>query len=119
MGPTTPDKAHDYVHPQLNCEVNAVSGHYVLTEEKRLALGGREVLYFVGSAVIDTACCGPGGCGYALVAGMIADYAYRRALDGRPVSRVACISDSRLQAEVRSRIMAAEHVSQVLFEDSA
>jgi hypothetical protein len=106
----------DYVHPRLNVEVNAVSGHYVLTGERRMAVAGGEVLYFLGCAVIDTACCGPGGCGYALVAGMIGDYAYRRAEDGRPVSRVAAIRDPALRADLHRRITAETHVSQVLFD---
>lgn len=108
--------AHDYRHPRLNDPVDAVSGHYVLTDERRLPVADGEVLYFTGYAVVDTACCGPGGCGYALVAGKIIDYAHRRSEDSRPVSRVMPIDDPALQAEVRRRIMAADHVSQVLFD---
>ena len=110
--------ARDYLHPRLDEQVDAVSGHYTLTDEKRLALADGEVLYFTGYAVVDTACCGPGGCGYALVAGTIVDYAYRHSEDGRPVSRVAPIDDPALQDAVRRRIMAADHVSQVLFAAS-
>ncbi len=106
----------EFVHPQLNREVDAVSGHYVLTEERRLTLDEGQVLYFLGCATIDTACCGPGGCGYALVAGWIVEYAGRRAEDGRPVSRILVIEDPGLQAEIRRRILALEHVFQVLFE---
>jgi len=116
MNTGTTSQARDYTHPLLNCEVEAVSGHYELISERRLTTGNREVLYFVGCAVIDTACCGPGGCGYALVAGEILDYACRRTEDGRPVSRILAIGAPDIQADLRRRIMAAEHVSQVLFE---
>ncbi|HDI59333.1 MAG TPA: hypothetical protein ENF48_03075 [Desulfobacteraceae bacterium] len=115
---TDDSAARDYLHPRLNDQVDAVSGHYTLTDEKRLATAGGEILYFIGCAVVDTACCGPGGCGYALVAGKIVDYAYRRGENGRPVSRVAPIDNPALQAEVQRRIMAADHVSQVLFDRS-
>jgi hypothetical protein len=108
----------DYLHPRLNVQVDAVSGHYTLIDEKRLATAGGEVLYFTGCAVVDTACCGPGGCGYAVVAGKIIDYAYRHGEGGRPVSRVAPIDNLALQDAVRRRIMATDHVSQVLFDAS-
>jgi hypothetical protein len=115
---TDKSTACDYLHPRLNEPVDAVSGHYTLTDERRLAVTEGEVLYFTGYDVVDTACCGPGGCGYALVAGKIIDYAYRHDDDGRPVSRVAPIDDPALQDAVRRRIMAADHVSQVLFAAS-
>jgi hypothetical protein len=115
---TNNSPGRDYRHPRLDLQVDAVSGHYVLTDERRLPVADGEVLYFTGYAVVDTACCGPGGCGYALVAGKIIDYAYRRSEDGRPVSRVVPIDNPALQAEVRNRIMAADHVSQVLFDAS-
>lgn len=108
----------DYPHPRLNDPVDAVSGHYVLTGERRLPVADGEVLYFAGYAVVDTACCGPGGCGYALVAGKIVAYAHRRGEDGRTVSRVIPIRDPALRAELHRRITAAEHVSQVLFDPS-
>ena len=106
----------EYVHPQPGLEIEAVGGHYVLTREARIEIGDRTVLYFVGYGVFDTTCCGAGGCGYALVPGELIDYAHRRTVDGRPVSRVIPIDDPALQALVRQRIMATEYVSQVLFE---
>ena len=118
MSKTNQRAARDYLHPRLDEQVDAVSGHYTLTGEKRLAVADGEVLYFTGYAVVDTACCGPGGCGYALVAGKIIDYAYHHDDDGRPVSRVAPIDDPALQDAVRRRILAADHVSQVLFAAS-
>lgn len=118
MSKTNERAGRDYLHPRLNEQVDAVSGHYVLTGERRLAVVDGEVLYFTGYAVVDTACCGPGGCGYALVAGKIVAYAHRRSENGRPVSRVIPIDDPALQAEMGRRIMAADHVSQVLFDAS-
>lgn len=108
----------DYPHPRISEQVDAVSGHYMLTDEKRLAVADGQVLYFTGYAVVDTACCGPGGCGYAVVAGKIIGHAYRRSADGRAVSRVVPIDDPGLQAEIGRRIMATDHVSQVLFDPS-
>ncbi|MDP7111772.1 MAG: hypothetical protein QGH45_07405 [Myxococcota bacterium] len=62
-----PISAERYVHEPLDTEVTAVAGHYVLTREERLEVGGRELLYVLGHAIFDTSCCGMGGCGYALV----------------------------------------------------
>ena len=106
----------EYLHPQPGLEIEAAGGHYVLTREARIEIGNRTVLYFIGHGVFDTTCCGAGGCGYALVPGTLIDYAHRRADDGRPVSLVIPLDDPELRAVVCQRIMAAEHVSQVLFE---
>lgn len=105
----------EYIHQRLNQEITAVSGHYVLIKEVRLPLQGREVLYVVGYAVIDTSCCGIGGCAYALVPGFILDWRYRKNKDGLAVSQVEPIHDEAIQKEVRWLIEKKETVQQVSF----
>ena len=51
----------DFIHPVLNEEVRTISGHYELARENRFAFKGREVLYYIGCAVVDSSCCAPGG----------------------------------------------------------
>lgn len=62
---------YEYIHDKLDEEIDALAGHFVFEKEVRLPYQGKEVLYLVGYAVIDKSCCGPGGCGYALVPGYI------------------------------------------------
>ena len=44
-------ESHEYIHHDLNREVTAIGGHYVLTKEVRLPFEGREALYVVGYAI--------------------------------------------------------------------
>lgn len=47
-------KTELYEHLPLNTEVKAIAGHQVVTGEFRLPFDGREVLYLVGYAVMDS-----------------------------------------------------------------
>lgn len=105
----------DYAHAELNQEVTAIGGSYVLTKEARLPMKGREFLYLTGHAVFDTSCCGDGGCGYALVPGMIVEWRYRTNEAGLPVSKVEPIRDPALQEKIKRLILETEMVNQVSF----
>jgi hypothetical protein len=106
----------DFIHPVLNKAVRTISGHYILSQEKRLSYNGQEVLYLIGCAAVDTSCCGPGGCAYALVPGYIRDWKYKTGSDDRFVSRVEPIRDADVQSEIRRLIMKKDSVQQVNFE---
>jgi hypothetical protein len=106
----------DFIHPVLNKAVRSISGHYILGQEKRLSYSGREVLYFIGCAVVDASCCGPGGCSYALVPGYVKDWKYKTGSDDLSVSRVEPIRDAGVQSGIRRVIMKKEPVQQVDFE---
>ena len=108
----------EYVHQELNREITAIGGHYVLTKEVRLPFRGREVLYLVGCAVVDTSCCGAGGCAYALVPGFILEWKSQTDGDGLAVSQVEPIRDEATQREVRRLIEMEEEgpVHQVIFQ---
>jgi hypothetical protein len=105
-----------YVHQELNQDIAAIGGHYVLTREVRLPFHGREVLYLVGCAVVDTSCCGAGGCAYALVPGFILEWKSQTDGDGLAVSQVEPIRDKALQREIGRLIKEAEPVHQVTFQ---
>ena len=105
----------DFIHPVLDKAVETISGHYILGQEKRLSYNGREVLYFIGCAVVDTSCCGPGGCSYALVPGYIKDWKYKVGSGDLSVSRVEPIRDAGVQSEIRRLIMNKDPVQQVDF----
>ena len=104
----------EYTH-ELNQEVLSISGRYELEKEERMALNGREVLYVIGNAVVDSSCCGFGGCRYAVVPGFIVNWQSRTNEKGRSVSDVEPISDGKTRDEIRKLLEKAEWVSQVQF----
>jgi hypothetical protein len=108
----------EFIHPVLGEPVAAVGGHYVFTTEVRMPFRGRELLYHVGYAVVDTACCGAGGAVFASVAGFVGAWHSARSADGAPVSRVLPVEDGALQVEIRRMVKARERVHQVNFIDA-
>lgn len=50
-------------------ELELVNGHYELGEAVRTSIDGHDILYSLGSALLDNSCCGSFGCAYALVIG--------------------------------------------------
>lgn len=104
----------DYTH-DLKREVRAISGGYELDAEGKIELDGREILYAVGNAFVDSSCCGSWGCRYALVPGYVLTWQYRQNEDGIPVTRVAPITDERVREQVTELIEAREQVTQVRF----
>lgn len=104
-----------YIHQEMNREVTAIGGHYVLVKEARLLFQGREVLYIVGHAAFDTSCCGAGGCAYALVPGYILRWKTRRNEDGLVVSEVEPVDDPGVRERLRAFIEKEEVVHQVRF----
>ena len=107
--------AHDYTHPQLGQEISAIGGHYVLTDERRIPCNGREILYFVGYTVLDSTCCGVGGCAYVLVPGFIQEWKYKKSSDDAAVSQIEPIRDFTAQQEIRRLIQRKEVFHQVTF----
>jgi hypothetical protein len=105
----------EYLHEPLNQKVDAISGHYVFTKEGRLSYQNREILYLVGYAVIDTSCCGAGGCGFAWVPGYIVSWKSKVNAEGLPISQVEPIEDPEVRKETGDIIQKQEPVNQVQF----
>ncbi len=108
-------RSNEYVHYELNQEFTAIGGHYVVTKEVRLPFAGREVLYTTGYGVVDTSCCGTGGCGFALVYGYIAAWRGKRNDDGLAVTKAEPIRDEAVEKELRVLINGRETVTQINF----
>ena len=106
----------DYVHPQLNTEITAIGGHYMLTNEVRVPFLEKEIIYLVGYAVVDTSCCGAGGCGYARVPGFLVKYRFKKDNNGDDISLVEPIRDPSMQKEISALIKKDELVQQILFD---
>ena len=106
----------DFVHPRLGREVTAIGGHYVFGKEIRLPYNGRDLLYFVGYAVLDSTCCGVGGCAYVLVPGFIRQWIYKKNQGDCYISKMDPIRDHSVQKDVRRLIQKKEMVFQVTFD---
>jgi len=104
----------DYVHIPLHREVESIAGSYVLVREERLAVGGREVLFILGYGVFDSACCGVGGCAYALVPGFVVGW-HADARVGLPVTRVEPIEGESVRRRIEAELRKREMISQVRF----
>jgi hypothetical protein len=105
-----------YIHQDLNQEITAIGGHYVLVKETRLPFQGREILYLVGHAAFDTTCCGTWGCAYALVPGFVTSWQSSETADGLAVSRLEPIREPGVQNDIRRLIERLETVQQVIFQ---
>ena len=105
----------EYVHVGLKEEIKSISGYYMLETENVLKHKGRDVLYLLGHGVIDSSCCGIGGCRYALVPGYIVGWKNKKDAAGNPVSEVEPVSDDKSRAEILNMIRETEIVQQIQF----
>lgn len=104
----------DYIH-DLNKEVRSISGWYSFHREEKISHQGKEFLYLVGVGVVETSCCGVGGCAYVLVPGAVINWKMRANEEGLWISQVEPVTDEALQKELTQIILQKETVSQVQF----
>jgi hypothetical protein len=105
-----------YTHPELGKEIEAgMSGYYGPQREVRLKRDGREVLYVIGHAVIESSCCGGGSWIYAAVPGYVINWKNSMSETGRPVSEVEPILDEEARESIRQIIKTDEAATQIEF----
>jgi hypothetical protein len=104
-----------YTHLELNADVPAPSGYYTPRKEVRLKYDGREVLYVLSQAVIESSCCGASDFNSALVPGYIISWRSETNKEGLPVSEVAPISDEKVRDDIRKIIKDTEHITRTEF----
>ena len=103
-----------YTH-ELGREVRSISGGYEFEREGNLQIDGRDVLYVVGNAIVDSSCCGVGGCRYALVPGYVRQFKTRQDEQGLWISEVEPIIDMATRQEITRVLKEKEIVQQVQF----
>jgi len=108
-------KIKEYSHPELNTQVTAIGGSYLLVKEVQLSFEGETILYLIGSAIFDTTCCGVGGCAYALVPGIVRKWKFKTDSTGRPVSMILSIFGQNMKEKIKKLILKKEPVHQVNF----
>ena len=106
----------EYIHQTLNsdAEIKTISGHFTVEKEKRLAYKDKSILCVIGMGIIDSSCCGVGGCRYALVPGYIRQWK-KKNKSGLHISEVEPISDENVKKELSNILKEAEVVTQVDF----
>ena len=112
---TPKSELQDFIHPELGQEITAIGGHYVFNTEQRLSFNDCDVLYLVGYAVVDTSCCGIGGCAYAMVPGYVRRWKFKKNETDGHVSEVESVKEADDQAAISRLIRKKENVQQVTF----
>jgi len=104
----------EYNH-ELQVEHRAIGGGYEIEREEMLDLDHRKVLYVVGTGVMDTSCCGVGGCHFAYVPGFVLQFKIRRNHHDQWVSEVEPITEPETRRRISRLIEEKESVQQVNF----
>ncbi len=99
----------EYVHVEVGEEVRSIAGYYKVLEENVLGYQGREILYLVKVAVVETSCCGPGGMGLISVPGYVTSLRSRQNSQGAWITDVERISDGIEQREITDILKNKHH----------
>jgi len=106
----------EYPH-ELKKEFRSISGSYVLEKEAFIEVDGKPLFYAVGTGIVDSSCCGVGGCRYALVPGYMKNLKAKRNENGLWVSEVDPVVDPEARKKIARLINEKEWVTQVQFWD--
>jgi hypothetical protein len=104
-----------YTHLELNKDVLAPAGYYTPQKEVRLKYDGREILYVLRQAVIESSCCGKNDFNSALVPGYIVKWRAEKNKNGNSVSLVEPIIDETIRDVIRKIVKEKEHIKQTEF----
>jgi hypothetical protein len=99
-----------YTHLLLNKDVPTPSGYYSLQKEVLLDYKGRQILYTVSDAVIESSCCGVADYCSVQVPGYILGWRVEQNKDGLPVSLVEPITDEATREDICQAIKTSERV---------
>ena len=88
---------------------------YMVEQEERVEFDGKELLVVLGYGIIDSSCCGEGGCRYALVPGYILKWKETSDEKGRKITEVEPVRDEAEQKEIEKHLKEKEKVQQVNF----
>ncbi len=91
----------EYIHPELNQEIEFFGGNYSFLEEGKLPYEGKEVFYLLGTAAVESSCCGRGGCAFIKVPGYVLSWKKGRSESGQPLSEIERIISEESQREIR------------------
>ena len=105
----------DYAHQALNRQYGGPSGYYTPRREVLLDYRGRQVLYILGHAVVESSCCGSGNWDYALVPGFVVNWRWGTNQAGLLVSSIEPIEGSETVKDLASLIESREKTGCITF----
>ena len=105
----------EYTHQELRTDYTGLAGYYCPYKEVKLDYQGRQVLYIVGHAAIESSCCGISNWDYVLVPGYILNWQKSANEHGLPVSLVEPIHDPAIRAELSQMITCEENTNRINF----
>ncbi len=108
-------KAREYAH-RGSVEVRSIAGSYCIEKEKLISVNGRDGLFEIGNGLVDSSCCGVGGCRFAHVAGFVHRDRMKQDEKGRWVSEVEPIQDPNVRKKLEAFLIEEEMVQQILWE---
>ena len=94
---------------------SGIGRYYTPEQEVKLDYSGREVLYVVGEAVVESSCCGVGRWKYVIVPGYVVSWQNAENEAGLAVSEVEPISDKEARDNIKRTIERTEATSLVGF----
>jgi hypothetical protein len=104
-----------FAHQNLGEDYGGIAGYYTPLKEVRLEYLGRQVLYIVGKAVIESSCCGTGNWPYALVPGSIVEWRHSQNNNGLPVTSVELIEAPEVKKDLLGIIRRSEGLDCITF----
>ena len=104
-----------YSHQTLGEEYTGLAGYYSPRREVRVEVDGRELLYIVGWAVIESSCCGTGSWEYILVPGYLVKWHDGVSQTGLPTSTVEPVDTAEARVKITELVKAREHTNCITF----
>ena len=104
-----------YVHLPEGSDDHSGHGMKAHWGERTVVHQGRDVLYLLTDAVVDTVCCGDRVFHYATVLGYVKEWQSEKDEHGLPVSSVEPVADSTMQRQIEDLLKREDSELQVSF----
>lgn len=105
----------DYVHLPQGSDAQAGHGITARWDERTMKYHGREVLYLLTDAVVDTVCCGDRVFRYATVVGYVLEWRKSKTGSGLDISSVDADLDDAAREGIEAMLRADDPELQVSF----
>jgi hypothetical protein len=104
-----------YIHKKPGDEVQALAWSYILLDEGRISVNGRELIYEICEATVGSPCAGIGTLRFIYVPGFVREWKKYGHDGGNPVSLVEPVSEEPERSRVREALSGIHPSLQVCF----
>jgi hypothetical protein len=105
----------EYVHLPEGSDAHSGHGVKAHWDERTVRHAGRDVLYLLTDAVVDTVCCGDRVFHYATVLGYVKEWRMRTTDSGHAVSLIESVTEPAMQSEIEALLKQEDRGLQVTF----